>query len=86
MPEMPLNKRIWKCPECGAELDRDINAALNIRQKGILELKAALPMEASINPSYRRLRPEKWVASPDRAGSSHQILANTDGGEKPEGQ
>ncbi|EJI7635633.1 transposase [Escherichia coli] len=41
MPEMPLHKRIWRCHECGAEHDRDINAALNIRQKGILELKAA---------------------------------------------
>uniref|UniRef100_UPI0005AA9C4D RNA-guided endonuclease InsQ/TnpB family protein n=2 Tax=Enterobacteriaceae TaxID=543 RepID=UPI0005AA9C4D len=41
MSEMPLHKRIWRCPECGIEHDRDINAALNIRQKGILELKAA---------------------------------------------
>ncbi len=41
MPEMPLHKRIWRCPECGIEHDRDINAALNIRQKGILELQAA---------------------------------------------
>ena len=28
-------------------------------------------MEANVNPSHRRLRPEKWEASPDRAGSSH---------------
>ncbi|WP_413491874.1 RNA-guided endonuclease InsQ/TnpB family protein [Morganella psychrotolerans] len=41
MPEMPLNKRIWQCPECGVEHDRDINAAINIRQKGIQELQAA---------------------------------------------
>ncbi|HHE1876227.1 TPA: RNA-guided endonuclease InsQ/TnpB family protein [Salmonella enterica subsp. enterica serovar Strathcona] len=41
MPEMPLNKRIWQCPECEVEHDRDINAAINIRQKGILELCAA---------------------------------------------
>ncbi|EPS8032381.1 zinc ribbon domain-containing protein, partial [Escherichia coli] len=41
MPEMPFHKCIWRCPECRAEHDRDINAALNIRQKGILELKAA---------------------------------------------
>ncbi len=33
MPEMPLHKRTWRCPECGAEYDRDINATLNIRQK-----------------------------------------------------
>lgn len=41
MSEMPLHKRIWQCPECGVEHDRDINAALNIKRKGILELQAA---------------------------------------------
>ncbi|HIC1790684.1 TPA: RNA-guided endonuclease InsQ/TnpB family protein [Escherichia coli] len=41
MPEMPLYKRIWQCPKCGVEHDRDINAAINIKLKGIEELKAA---------------------------------------------
>jgi putative transposase len=41
MPDMPLNKRTWQCPECSVEHDRDINAAINIRHKGILELQAA---------------------------------------------
>ncbi|NHB86535.1 RNA-guided endonuclease InsQ/TnpB family protein [Photorhabdus tasmaniensis] len=41
MPEMPLHKRIWQCPECGVEHDRDINAAINIQRKGIQELQAA---------------------------------------------
>lgn len=42
MEKMPLSVRKWDCPTCGKkDIDRDINAALNIRDKGILELKAA---------------------------------------------
>ncbi|WP_353620133.1 zinc ribbon domain-containing protein [Thalassotalea sp. G20_0] len=37
--EMPLKVRSWFC-SCGAIHDRDINAAGNIRQQGILKLKA----------------------------------------------
>ncbi len=36
---MPLSTRSWTC-ECGSVNDRDINAACNIRQQGILKLKA----------------------------------------------
>ncbi|HFQ5220025.1 TPA: zinc ribbon domain-containing protein [Vibrio vulnificus] len=39
---MPLSVRNWDCPSCGTtDIDCDLNAALNIRDKGILELKAA---------------------------------------------
>ncbi|MCT8348503.1 transposase, partial [Photorhabdus temperata] len=41
MPEMPLHKRLWQCPFCRVEHDRDINAALNIQRKGTRELQAA---------------------------------------------
>jgi putative transposase len=38
--ELPLSARRSTCPECGVEHDRDVNAAINIRQEGlrILEL------------------------------------------------
>lgn len=41
MEIMPPDVRHWHCPACDAEHDRDINAAINIRNKGISELQAA---------------------------------------------
>jgi putative transposase len=37
---MPLAIRHWVCEECHTEHDRVINAAVNIRQQGIVKLKA----------------------------------------------
>lgn len=33
--KLSLTDRIYKCPECGLKIDRDINAAINIRDFGI---------------------------------------------------
>jgi len=35
---LALRDRIWICPECGAVLDRDFNAACNICRRGIADL------------------------------------------------
>ena len=39
--KMPLDIRHWDCPNCDAHHDRDINAAINIKERGIVDLKAA---------------------------------------------
>ena len=36
--KLPLDVRRWSCPECGAEHDRDVNAAKNIRAAGLAVL------------------------------------------------
>ena len=33
--ELTLADRIWECPVCGEVLDRDINAAMNLRDEGL---------------------------------------------------
>ncbi len=33
--EMPLDKRIFNCPDCGVSIDRDLNASINIKNLGL---------------------------------------------------
>lgn len=44
--EMPLSKRVYKC-DCGVEIDRDVNAAKNIRVAGMSILKACGEIDIS---------------------------------------
>ncbi len=32
LESLPLSERQWTCPECGASHDRDVNAAINLKQ------------------------------------------------------
>lgn len=48
-----LNKRVWQCG-CGAVHDRDVNAALNIRARGLASLEAGAGVRDSHDRSSRR--------------------------------
>ena len=38
---MPLSVRAWDCPSCHIKnMDRDVNASINLKNKGIIELNA----------------------------------------------
>ena len=39
--EMPLSERVFRCPRCGLEIDRDLNAAINLKKIGMVAASSA---------------------------------------------
>ena len=58
------------CSRCGYEIDRDLNAAINIYNKGLEKVgrgtPEVTPVEIGVQLSYRNVQPVREAGSPLR--------------------
>ncbi len=66
---LDLSDRAWTCHACGYHHDRDINAAINIKAQGILQLKAEGLSVSACGSSRQTMFGHPNVAAAREAGS-----------------
>ena len=79
MAEMSLKVRRWQCPCCAAEHDRDVNAAINLKNMAeSLAATACGEVSAGLGCAERRTQSEtasmKQEVAPGRPGSAGALL------------
>lgn len=74
---LPLDVRSWTCSNCNTKHDRDVNAAINIRDEGLRLLALGTSATASggtVRPKVGR-KSSVSKARPDEAGSPRSIAS-----------
>ena len=51
---LPLDRRFWRCHNCNAKHDRDVNAAINLRDEGLRILKTSGTGDQAYRQTVRR--------------------------------
>jgi putative transposase len=74
--KMDLSVRLFDCPHCGQRHDRDINAAINIRNEGLRILalgSSATALGGGVRPKRYGRKSTTVAATPDELGSPRSI-------------
>lgn len=74
VPKMDLSIRMFDCPHCGQRHDRDINAAMNIRNEGLRILalgSSATALGGNVRPKKYGRKSTTSKAVPDELGCLH---------------
>ncbi|WP_017660373.1 RNA-guided endonuclease InsQ/TnpB family protein [Baaleninema simplex] len=78
LPKMGLDVRSFKCPQCGQTHDRDLNAAINLKNEGLRILASGTGASASggnVRPKGGRIRSMLPEAVPFETGSHSSIAS-----------
>ena len=59
---LTLSERVWVCPACGVLIDRDLNAARNIKREGLRILTVAVGHTETRNACGEHVRPPRAAA------------------------
>jgi putative transposase len=74
LSELGLNVRTWTCPECGHPHDRDVNAAMNIKNTGQLDLYNQKISDATTDRGAIPTALQKMTGKIERSGVLHQLV------------